>query len=328
MLNCSRVWLVSEHMLVLESTRPVVESATHVSIDEDAISLWAKAASPAALKPSGHDLLSQLAGSQEKLANLVLLIDALNFCFWSSDPLRFDWRGRTYERFNAMFVSLMLAARYEPGWYDPRFWLEVESDEIRQVLGGKGELLLMDERERIIRETGRILIERFDGKFIHAIESVSNRAWPLAVLLMTEFDSFRDVANYRGRVVYFMKRAQIAALDISMAWQTHEYAPLSGLEELTAFADYRIPQALRHLGILKMTEPLAGRVDAEEELAPGSEEEIEIRAASIQAVDRMVRALSKQGKRSSAWQLDWYLWDLSHAEDVAARHHRTRTVYY
>lgn len=315
-------------MLVLESTRHVVDSATHVSIDDDAISLWAKQVSPSALKPAGHDLLAQLAGSQEKLANLVLLIDALNFCFWSSDPLRFEWRGRTYERFNAMFVSLLLAARYEPGWYDPRFWLDVPSDEIRQVLGGKGELLLMEERERIIRETGRILVDRFDGQFMYAIESVGNKAWPLAILLMTEFDSFRDVANYRGKIVYFMKRAQIAALDISMAWQTHEYPPLSGLDELTAFADYRIPQALRHLGILKLSDELAGRVDTDEELLKGSPEEIEIRAASIHAVDRMTRTAGAQGKRASPWQLDWYLWELSHADEVTARHHRTRTVFY
>ncbi|RIK66700.1 MAG: hypothetical protein DCC65_09170 [Planctomycetota bacterium] len=315
-------------MLVLESTRPVVEGAMHVAIDDEAIARWAHEVSPVALRPAGHELLSMLAGSQEKLANLVLLIDALNFCFWSSDPLRFEWRGRTYERFNAMFVSLLLAARYEPGWYDPRFWLEVPADEIRQVLGGKGELLLMDEREKIIRETGRILVDRFDGQFMFAIESVANRAWPLAVLLMTEFDSFRDVANYRGKIVYFMKRAQIAALDISMAWQTHDYPPLAGLDELTAFADYRIPQALRHLGVLRFSEDLARRVDTEEELAPGSPEEIEIRAASIHAVDRMSRVAATQGKRTTPWQVDWYLWDLSHRPDVTARHHRTRTVFY
>jgi hypothetical protein len=315
-------------MIVLDSTRAVVEQATQVRIDDAAIERWARDVAPRDLKGHDVELYGYLAGNEAKLANIILLIDALNFCFWSSDPIRVEWRGRTYERFGAFFVSVILAAHGEPGWYDPRFWLDVSAEDIRAALGGRGELLLMDERVHIIRETARTLLDRFDGQFIHAIESVSFRAWPLAVLLMTEFDSFRDVANYRGGVVYFMKRAQICALDIAVARQVHEQGALSGLDELTAFADYRVPQILRHLGILELTPELAAMVDSETELATGGVGEVEIRAASIQAVDRMVRRLQDTGKPASAWQVDVYLWERSHRETMAAKHHRTRTVYY
>lgn len=315
-------------MLVLESTRAVTESAANVTIDDDAIARWANNIGRDELRPSGHDLLGKLEGTQAQLANLVLLIDALNFCFWSSNPLKIEWRGTTYERFQAMLVSILLAVRHEPAWFDARYWTEVPKEEIRQVLSGKGELLLLNEREQVIRETGRVLLERFDGQFIHAIESVSSRAWPLAVLLMTEFDSFRDVGNYRGKIVYFMKRAQITVLDVSVAWQHRDYPALAGLEELTAFADYRVPQALRHLGIMKFAEDLAGRVEKEEEIAAGSEEEMEIRAVTVHAVDRMVKSLAANGKKAAAWEVDWYLWELSHAPDVAIQHHRTRTIFY
>ncbi len=134
-------------MIVLDSTRLVVEQAAHVSIDDEAIARWAREVSPADLRPQGHDLFAHLAGSEAQLANIVLLIDALNFCFWSSDPIQIEWRGKTYERFNAFFVSVILAARHEPGWYDPRFWLEAPADEIRSVFGGRGDLLLKDVRE-------------------------------------------------------------------------------------------------------------------------------------------------------------------------------------
>ncbi len=305
-----------------------MEQARLVSIDEAAVGRWAKETPQDALKPLGHELIGQLTGSQEGLANLVLLIDALNFCFWSGNPLQFEWRGTTYHRYEAMFVSIMLAARYEPKWRDAEYWVSVPSEELRETLSGKGELLLLDEREQIVRETGRILIERFDGQFIHAIESVSGRAWPLAVLLMTEFDSFRDVATYHGQIVYLMKRAQICPLDIAACWQAHGHAGLSGLEELTAFADYRVPQALRHLGIIKLAPELAESVDREVEIAPGSEAEVEIRAATIQAVDKMVKACGKVNKRACAWEIDWYLWGLARSGAVQAKHHRTRTVYY
>jgi hypothetical protein len=315
-------------MIVRETVQPVVERAAHVSIDDDAIRSWAGRVDRHDLRPACHDLLAHLPGSQEKLANLVLLIDALNFCFWSANPIRFEWRGRAYERFNAMFVSLMLAARYDPRWFDAAFWVDVPAAELRETLAGRGELLLMAERERIVRETGRVLLERFDGDFVNAVDSVGGRAWPLAVLLMTNFDSFRDVASYHGQPVYFMKRAQICALDLAVAWQTHDHPPLEGLEELTAFADYRVPQALRHLGILRPVPLLAQAIDTGVELPAGSPEEVELRAASIAAVERMAAALAAAGKKAAEWEIDWYLWSLAHAPEVAVQHHRTRTVYY
>jgi hypothetical protein len=172
------------------------------------------------------------------------------------------------------------------------------------------------------------LLDRFDGQFMKAIDSVNEKAWPLAVLLMTNFDSFRDVASYHGSPVYFMKRAQICALDLSVAFQHHQHPPLAGLEELTAFADYRVPQALRHLKILLLDQALAKEIDAQQETPAGGDAEIEIRAATIHAVDRMSRAVTALHKKCPAWQVDWYLWSLSHKSEVQHEHHRTRTVYY
>lgn len=315
-------------MIVRESTAAVMKQARLVRIDDAAVDRWADLVSPAALKPACHELYAHLAGSQEQLANLILLIDSLNFCFWSANPLRFEWRGKTYHRFEAMFVSILLAARYDRRWYDAAFWVDGPAEEIRDVLAGKGELLLLDERERIVRETGRLLLDRFDGQFMNAVDSVNERAWPLAVLLMTNFDSFRDVSCYRGQPVYFMKRAQICALDLSVAWQQHDFPSLAGTEELTAFADYRVPQALRHLGVLQLDPDFAASIDAGLELDADSEGEIELRAATIVAVDRMTGALRAAGKATPTWQVDWYLWSLARGPDVRVGHHRTRTIFY
>jgi hypothetical protein len=315
-------------MIVLETMHPVIEQARHVSICDDAIGRWAEGVSEEELTPPAHDLLAHLPGSQDQLANLVLLIDSLNFCFWSDDPIRFEWRGKTYERFNAMLVSLMLAAKYEPMWCQAEYWVDVPGAEIREVLSGTGELLLLDERERIVRETGRVLLERFDGQFTNAIDSVNEKAWPLAVLLMTNFDSFRDVSNYHGKAVYFLKRAQICALDVSIAFETHGLPPLQGLEELAAFADYRLPQSLRHLGILELAPRFAEAIEEQREVPRDSDEEVEMRAATIEAVERMRRKLEAIGKPAPAWRIDWYLWVFSHRDEVTVNHHRTRTVCY
>jgi hypothetical protein len=315
-------------MIVRESVANVARQLRHVSIDDAAIARWASQVKPAQIGAEPPELYQYLPADHNKLSNLILLIDALNFCFWSHDPIRIQWRGRAYERFNAMLVSLILAAKSEPRWADPEYWMCVPAAELRGILSGTGHLLLMDERERIVRETGRILLERFDGQFTNAVESVNHRAWPLAVLLMTSFDSFRDVAAHFGQPVFFMKRAQICAIDLAMAYRLHGHQAMEGLEELTAFADYRIPQALRHLEILKLNDGLAERIEKMEEIEAGSAEEVEIRAASVEAVERMVQSLLKHGKRFSAWQVDFHLWDVSHDAGVRVNHHRTRTIFY
>lgn len=315
-------------MIVLESTQAVVAQAKSVSIDDAATSRWAEALPGDALRLGVHDLPAMLPGDRGQLANLTLLIDALNFCFWSDDPLRIEWEGRTYRRFDAMFVSILRAALEQPLWFKPRYWVEAPPSEIAKLFAGQGKLLMMEDRQRVIRETGQTLLDRFDGKFEDAVDSVNRKAWPLAVLLMTNFDSFRDVARYNDQPVYLMKRAQICAFDLSIAWSSHDYGSLEGLDDLTAFADYRVPQALRHLGILRVETALATRIERQELLAAGGPEEVEIRAATIQAVERMKNALAVRGRKVSTWVLDVYLWNLARGDGIAVDHHRTLTTNY
>lgn len=315
------------HVIVLETTRSVVESAGFVRVSEEAVRRWAGQVTPGQLRPGGQSLMAKLPGNREQIANLVLLIDALNFCFWGPQP-EYSSNGATHRGFDAMLAAMIDAVRRERRWFDARFWCDVPEAELRAALSPAGDLPMLVERERIVRETGRTLLERFDGQFAAAVESVNHRAWDLAALLLCSFDSFRDVAEHRSRPVFLAKRAQITALDLSMAWVEQGHDALDGLEMLTAFADYRLPQALRHFGIIEVSEELAGRIDRGEEIGAGSEQEVELRAATVVAVDEMRGALAARGQLIPAWQIDWYLWDRSHGADISIGHHRTRTIYY
>ncbi len=305
----------------------MIESAEFVRVNDDAVSRWADTIAPGQLRPAGHSLLASLPGNREQIANLVLLIDALNFCFWGPQPT-YASNGATHRGFNAMLAAVIDAARRERRWFDARFWCDVSSPEFGAAVSPGGNLPMLAEREVIARQTGQTLLERFDGQFSNAAESVNHRAWDLAALLLCSFDSFRDVAEHRSRPVFFAKRAQIAALDLSMVWTEHDYDPLVGLDQLTAFADYRLPQALRHLGIVEVAEGLGRKIDGGDEIAAGSAEEVELRAATVVAVDKMQCTLTGRGQRIPAWQIDWYLWDRSHGPDISVGHHRTRTIYY
>ena len=54
------------------------------------------------------------------------------------------------------------------------------------------------------------------------------------------------------------------------------------------FADYRVPQILRHIGVLSYNEELAKTIDAETELAYSGKHEVELRAATVITVDTIL----------------------------------------
>ena len=64
-------------------------------------------------------------------------------------------------------------------------------------------------------------------------------------------------------------------------------------------------------------------------LPAGEEEEIEIRAATIIAVNRIQEALANKGVNLLVIEVDWLLWNQGERLlEVMDPHHRTLTTYY
>jgi hypothetical protein len=187
----------------------------------------------------------------------------------------------------------------------------------------------MDRRLENLNELGRVLLKSFRGEAVRLVEAAGNSAPNLARLLAREMPSYRDTARYRGQKVFFYKRAQILAADLYGAFRGRDWGGFKDMEALTAFADYKLPQVLRHLGIMRYGDSLAGRVDSNELIAPGSEEEIEIRANTLMAVELIRRELERSGHDLRAFEIDWILWNLGQDEEFRKRpYHKTVTVYY
>jgi hypothetical protein len=106
------------------------------------------------------------------------------------------------------------------------------------------------------------------------------------------------------------------------------------------FADYRVPVVLREAGVLRYAPALARAVDARQELGAGGRQEVEVRAATIVAVERLRGALQRrlaveEGRGGAAAaalssvKLDWWLWEQGERDRQLHRpHHRTLTAYY
>jgi len=101
------------------------------------------------------------------------------------------------------------------------------------------------------------------------------------------------------------------------------------VDRLTAFADNLVPHVLRHEGILAVEPALAEHIAREALLPAGSEEEVELRAAAVHAIECLVQEIRARGGSTSARALDSALWTRGQAPEVKARpRHRTRSVYY
>jgi putative queuosine salvage protein len=180
-----------------------------------------------------------------------------------------------------------------------------------------------------LNDLGQLVIDRFGGQFTALGESANHSAKRL-VRILSEMKFFRDVERYGDLVVPFYKRAQLTAADLSLALNRQGLGRFDDLDHLTIFADNLVPHVLRIDGILEYTPELAARIDREELIPAGSEEEIEIRACAVDAVERIAEALREKGTSVTSMGLDYVLWNRGqekHYKSIKPRH-RTRTVYY
>ena len=189
-----------------------------------------------------------------------------------------------------------------------------------------------------------VLQARWGGEALRLVLAAGGSAAGLAALIAAELPGFRDEALYGGVQVALYKRAQIAAADVWAAYGAVTCAtappacpaPFSDIGALTTFADYRVPQLLRDAGVLTYAPALAAAVDAREELLAGCLEEVEIRASTVVAVERLRDAIAAGAAATmpsagllTAVQVDWALWERGEARRHELRpHHRTRTIFY
>jgi hypothetical protein len=179
-----------------------------------------------------------------------------------------------------------------------------------------------------LNDLGNLVDGDYGGSFM-ALVADARRSAASLVAILARMPFFRDVSPYRGRIVPFYKRAQLAAADLDRAFGGDGPGTFRDLDELTAFADNLVPHVLRVDGVLHYDEALVARIDAGELLVAGSEEEVEIRAAAVHGVERLRHALAERGIERRSSDLDLWLWRRGGAPRYKALpRHRSRSVFY
>ena len=297
----------------------VAAQADHVKIRYDRIKAYADSL-PSVPPANVFDETHHYLGSEEDTAAYVLALDAINFGS-GYKPLMVKEGWSLIDGSIYFTVSTRLKNEFERAapWSAARMAALTDED-CRRVL----ELprrRYSDEFAGLCRTALNELGAAVDGRFM---DYVPGTAAGLTEKLAS-LPHFKDVHEYKGLSVPILKRAQIAAADLHLAFgkMGRDLFPDAG--RVTMFADNAVPHVLRTDGILEYTPALAARIAAGEYLASGSAEEVEIRACAGYAVELIA---ARKGLR--ALNIDHILWHRS-AENADYRKsptHRTLTPFY
>jgi Potential Queuosine, Q, salvage protein family len=292
----------------------VARRARHVTIDYESIGQYA-ASLP--LNSDAGSLEPRVDGTREELAAFWFSLDAINFgSGW------FPTLAKRPGRSGYFTIAAGLRERFEAnGPWAARQLAAIEPSELAAVLGQASGHELIGLFCRSLRDLGAHITRDYAGRFAAVLDSTSGSVASF-VTTVARWRCFEDTSEYEGISVPFLKRAQIAAADLSLAG----VAAFDDLERLTMFADNLVPHVLRLDGVLVYAPTLVERIERGEMIQHGSPEEVEIRACAVHAIELIVAA--REGLATAA-AIDRLLWNRGQERPYKARpRHRTRCTAY
>lgn len=265
-------------------------------------------------------------GKEDETAAFFLTLDSINF-----GSGYFPYLKKRPGMSGYFTVACSLTDYYrQHGPLDAESLATLTTTDCAAIFGqtGADALELMGLFATALNDLGRFLLDRFNGRFTALIEAADRSAEAL-VEILANMPFFNDVHLYKNVRVPFYKRAQITAADLSIALKGRGWGWFHDLDRLTIFADNLVPHVLRLDGVLIYDPYLLSLIDAGTLIPAGSEEEIEIRACALHAVELIKETLNKSGQAFTAQWLDYLLWNRGQQPEYKAiPRHRTRCVFY
>lgn len=312
---------------IRSSCAAVAAVSTHVRIDEAAVESLA-ARLDLDLPP--NDPGQEPIGDAESTAAFVLTLDAINFGSGYFPHLRKRPGHSGYHTIAAglrdWVVAIGTITPDELRRRTPADWAKI----FGQELDGSPAEELIELFTIALSDLADFVDDRADGSFVGVVEQAAGSAAALAESL-TAMPFYRDVHEHPivGPVSLF-KRAQITVQDLAVAFDRTGMGRFDDLDQLTMFADNLVPHVLRLNQVLVFSDDLLARIEAVDDIAVGSPQELEIRACGVHAVELLadeVRSTRRADLNTAS--LDNLLWNLGAADRYKAiPKHRSRCVFY
>jgi len=199
----------------------------------------------------------------------------------------------------------------------------------RLDLAGAADLQMIEARVQRLNEVGTVLNNEYEGDPEKILEEVNWKAYSITEKLVEKFPTAFGSDYIESEVgrIYFSKLACLVPILLYEGLPPRGYRAPTGLEKATVAADYRLPQALRGLEILKYSEEVAELVDNGKVLKAGGREEAAIRSATVVASYKLTEEFnSNLDKKITAAHVDGFLF--RYGRNLNTKFHRVVTLNY
>lgn len=255
----------------------------------------------------------------DKTINFMLIFDSIDYCFWGQPKWTIETIDGKKDGSDALLYALL---NYVKNLNKIDF-TNVSFEEFSNILKGNIEIPFLRERYNTVISICNVVNKRMNGNFYSYIKDI-NVDTELFDIIINNFADFCDEREYDGNKVYFYKLAQLLTSDI-----LHIKELISGTKvdysHLVGCADYKIPQTLRALGILKYNDKLSNIIDNKVLIDKNSKYEVEIRANMI----AVINYINSKLENCCSIDINDYLFLSSKSvKDIAKPYHLCRNQNY
>lgn len=249
---------------ILETTKYVVDNSKFVKINKLMIPDFSKTISIGAstnwiMWMNNSSFLNFNNLSDEEKLHFIFVLNSISFSYWGEPNWEIKYRGNKYNGATAMTIALNQAIKNGFNILDFSYNSKMKEGDLKEILKSENEIPLFKERLKILRESGKIIMDKYDGQLINLINKTNGNHQKLLKLILKDFPSFQDYSIYKYKEIFFWKRAQLFIADIY--WVFKEKKLIKNINEITACADYKLPQILIEKNILKYSEELSQKIN-------------------------------------------------------------------
>jgi hypothetical protein len=314
---------------VINSNLEAFEKITEIAINDQAIKEFVSSIVGKKLRTSELDLFTHKWNQSDAL-KLTLIFNAMNFCYWArkdNPKWSIEIEGKLLDGSIALVRLLEEHGKNDKDFLDWNYLAELRFPDFKNLFNRSNtEIPLIEERYNNLVSLAKHILNNYNGDSELLVRD-GNAEKFLEKLI--EMDCFKDESIFLGKKVYFWKRAQLEVKMFSDLQEILTEHSLKNVAILTAFADYKVPQILRHLNILSYSSELSSLVDSYELIQKDSKLENEIRISTIVAVERIKDFAKKVGLKFTSSQIDSMLWNRAASnKDTMKPYHRTYTIAY
>lgn len=267
----------------------------------------------------------------------VFFTSALNFSFWNDDsdpPYLVTYKGKTQNGYMSMAAAINRTLDQGIPLTDAEFYANVKAEDLNKYLMGDDqvECPLIEKRVACLHEIAQVLKDKYEGKFKTCLEKCGKSALKLLEMVTQDFPCFDDSATFKGKRVALHKRAQILIADLWQLFEGKGLCEFADIDQITMFADYRVPQSLQYFGAFEYSNELMSCLKSGQIIENGDAFEVEIRGCSIEAVEQIVKKLKDHELSVTPTQVDNFLWGFRREKEPEMSQkypfHKVRSIYY